>query len=325
MNRRRIVCVVAIGIFVTPSSSWSQLQGKVWRIGVLDTLPVAQNAANLDAFRDGLRELGYVEGTNLAIEYRSSDGRGERFASLSAELARANVDVIVTRGTPAALAAKGVSDRIPVVMASIGDPLLVAASLSRPGGNITGLTSVSTDLESKRVQLLRELVPNVSRVAALYNMGNPVFARRWDEIVSAARSLGISASLLDVRKTEDFTLAFDAARRQRVEALVVGQDGLMQANGRLIASLAMKHHLPAIYISIEFIDAGGLISYGPHFPDMYRRAANYVDKIFKGAKAGDLPIEQPTRFELVINAKLASTLGLTIPQSLRLLADRLIE
>jgi len=283
------------------------------------------NAANFDAFRAGLLEHGYIEGRNLVIEYRSADGRGERFPELAKELVQINVDLIVTRGTPAAVAARNATRSIPVVMASIGDPLTVVASLSHPDGNVTGLSSLTTDLEAKRIQLLRELVPAATRIAALYDMGNPAFAQRWKEIQAVTQSLGVQAQLLDARKLEDFAPLFDAAGRERADGVLVGQDGLLQANRKLIAELAANHRLPAIYVSMDFIDAGGLIAYGPSYPDLYRRAARYVDKILKGAKPGDLAIEQPTKLDLVINLKAAKALGLAIPQSLLLRADEVIQ
>jgi putative ABC transport system substrate-binding protein len=292
---------------------------------MLETISMAANAANFDAFRQGMRERGYVEGRNFTIDYRSADGRGERFAELATELVQMKVDVIVTRGTPAAIAAKNATRSIPVVIASIGDPLTVVGSLSHPGGNLTGMTSLTSDLEAKRVEMLHELVPAAARIAALYDMGNPVFAQRWKEMEAATHSLGMQAYLLDARRPEDFAQLFDAASRQHADGLVVGQDGLLQASQQIVAELAAKHRIPAIYVSQDFIQAGGLIAYGPSYPDLYRRAAMYVDKIFKGAKPGDLPVEQPTKFDLIINLKAAKALGLTIPQSLLLRADEVIR
>ena len=325
--RRLLVCTLIAGTLIAPTVSMAQQQGKLWHIGILETIPATSNVENLDALRQGLRELGYVEGRNLVIEYRSSDGRDERFATLAAELVHMRVDLIVTRGSPASLAAKDATRTIPVVMTRTGDPVGsgLVSNLARPGGNITGLSSQSVDTEAKRLELLRELVPGLKRIAALSNMGTPNSPPQWNEIQRAARSLGIEAQLIDVRGQQDLGPAFDAVSLQHVDALIVGQDGLLQSNRRLIADLAAAHRLPAIYRSLEFIDAGGLIAYGPHYPDLYRRTAIYVDKIFKGANPGDLPIEQPTRFELAINLKAAKVLGLTIPQTLLLRADRLIQ
>jgi putative tryptophan/tyrosine transport system substrate-binding protein len=294
---------------------------------MLETIYTELNAANLNAFRQGLRDLGYVEGQNLIIEYRSADGRSERFADYAAELVGLNVDLIATRGTPASLAAKRATRAIPVVMANAGEPVEtgLVTSLARPGGNVTGLSSLTVHIEAKRLGLLRELVPGISRIAAPYNMSSPANPPQWKEIETAARSLGVEPQLLNVRKPEDFGPAFDSATRQRVDGVIVGQEGLLQANRYLIAALAAKHRLPAIYRSMEFIEAGGLMAYGPNYPDLYRRAATYVDKIFKGAKPGDLPVEQPTKFEMIINLRTAKVLGIMIPQSLLLRADEVIE
>ncbi len=292
---------------------------------MLERTPPATNAANFEAFRRGLRELGYVERKNLVIEYRSADGRDERFAALATELVRLNVDLILTRGTPAALAAKNATGTIPVVITGLADPVGqgIVASLARPGGNITGVSAIVTELYAKRVELLRELLPRASRIAALLNMSSPALPPAWKEIETAARSLGIQPQLLDVRKPEDLGPAFDGAVRQRTDVLVVGLDTLTQASQRLIVDLAAKHRLPAVYASMEF--AGGLLVYGVNYPDHYRRAATFADRIFKGTQPGDLPVERPTKFELVINLKTAKALGLTIPPSLLQRADQVIE
>jgi putative ABC transport system substrate-binding protein len=228
------------------------------------------------------------------------------------------VDLIVTRGTPATLAVKNATGTIPVVMTAAGDPVGsgIVPSLARPGGNVTGLSALNVEIYAKRVELLRELVPGLTRIAGLFNMSNPVLPLVWKEVERTARSLGIQPQLLDVRTPEDLGRAFDTATRQRAAALVVGLDGLTQANRRLIVDLAAKHRLPAIYGSGEFVFAGGLITYTVNFPHLYYRAATYVDKILKGAKPADLPVERPTKFELLINLKAAKALGLTIPQSL---------
>jgi putative ABC transport system substrate-binding protein len=288
---------------------------------------MALNAANLDAFRQGLREFGYVEGQNVVIDYRYTEGRDDRLADLATELVRLKVDLILTRGTPAALAAKQATGTIPVVMAASGDPLGtgIVASLARPGGNVTGLSAFVRDLQAKRVELLSEMVPGIARVAGLFNMSNPALPLEWKEVEMAARSLGIQPQLLDVRTPEDLGRAFDAAITQRADALVVGIDGLTQTHRRPIADLAAQHRLPAIYAGREFVDAGGLISYGVSYADLYYRAASFVNKIFKGTKPADLPVEQPTTFELVINLKTAQALGLTIPPTLLFQADEVIR
>ena len=322
-----LAVILAVSLVLAPLAAEGQQAGKIYRIGMLETTSMALNAANLDAFRQGLRELGYVEGRNFMIEYRSADGRRERFPELATELVRLKVDVILTRGTPAVMAAKNATGTIPVVMAASGDPLLsgVVAGLARPGGNVTGLSAIVVEVTGKRLQLLREVVPGVSRIAVLFDMGNPNNALQWKETEIAAPSLGVQPQLLDVRKPGDFGGAFDAAIRQRAGAMVVGIDALTQANHRPIIDLAAKHRLPAIYASREFVDAGGLVAYGVSYPHLYHRAASFVDKILKGAKPADLPVEQPTKFELVINLKTAKALGLMIPQTILLQADHVIE
>jgi putative ABC transport system substrate-binding protein len=324
MNRRdTVLALLALG--AAPLASFAQQLGKVWRIGLLETTSMAQNAANLSAFLKGMQELGYVEGKTFVIDYRSGGGRGERYPDLASEMVRGKVDLIVTRGTPATLAAKKETTTIPVVTIATAQPLLVVASLARPGGNVTGLTSINTELYGKRLQLLREIVPGFARFATFQNMGNASAPLSWNELERAARVLGIQPLLLDVRKPEDFAPTFELAVKQHANALIFGQDGLIQANGKLVVELSAKHRLPAIFQSREYVVNGGLISYGVNYPDMYRRAAAFVDKILKGAKPGDLPMEQPTKFDLVINMKTAKALGLTIPQSVLLRADELIQ
>jgi putative tryptophan/tyrosine transport system substrate-binding protein len=288
------------------------------RIGVLDTTSAALNAANFDALRQGLRQHGYIEGQNLVIEYRSADGRAERFPDLAAELIRLNVDLIVTRGTPAIFAAKNATKTIPVVMAASADPLGAGVCLARPDENVTGLSAFVTELQAKRLELLSEMVPRIDRIAALLNMSSPAEPPQWEQTKAAARTLAIEPQLLDVRKPEDLS-------RARADALVVGINVLTQANRRPIAGLATKHRLPAIYASREFVDAGGLVALGVSYPDLYRRAATYVDKILKGAKPADLPIEQPTKFEMVINLRAAKAIGLDVPTMLLARADEVIE
>src|SRR5437867_3244315 len=325
MDRRTFIGGIAGGLLFAPLAARAQQAAKVYRIGILETIPAARNAANLDALRKGLRELGYVEGRNLTIEYRSADGRAERFPDLAAELVRLKVDLIVTRGTPAAKAAKNATETIPVVMATMGDPRAIVASFARPGGNITGVTTFSTELTAKRIELLKELVPNLSRVGLLHNMGNPAAPPEWEETKTAARTLGLQAELFDVRSQGDLTRAFDPAVRQGVDALVIGADGLTQMHQQTILDLVGRNRLPVVYPAREFVEAGGLIAYAVNYPDLYFRFASFVDKIFKGAKPGELPVEQPTKFELVINLTTANALGLTIPQLVLLRADEVIQ
>jgi putative ABC transport system substrate-binding protein len=326
MKRREFIWALGGAAVARPLAARAQ-QPKVWRIGVLETISQSMNAANFEAFRRGLRELGYIEGQNLIIDYRSADGRAERFPGLAADFVRLQVDVIVTRGTPAGLAAKNATTTIPVVMAAMSDPVGVGAvdGLARPGGNITGLAAFSSELEPKRVELLKEMVPGLTRVAVLFNMSNPVFLSRWEMMKTATQSLHIKAQLLDVRRPEDLGSAFEAAVRQRADALVCGTDAFIQANRHLIVELAAKSRLPSIYGYADFADTGGLMSYSVNYPDLYFRAAGLVAKILNGTRPGDLPVEQPTKFKLVINLKTAKALGLDVPDRLLTLADEVIE
>jgi putative tryptophan/tyrosine transport system substrate-binding protein len=297
------------------------------RIGILETIPARLNTVNLNSLYKGLREHGYVEGQNLAIEYRSADGRAERFPELAAELASRNVDAIVTRGTPAALAAKNAPGSVPVVMAAIGEPVGVGAvtDLARPGGKLTGLSAFTTELAGKRVELLRDMMPALRRFALVHNMGNPVVPPQWEETQKAAALMRLEARLFDIRTDEDISSAFEAAKREHIEAILVGVDGFIQANRRSIIKLAEDQRLPAIYSSREFLDDGGLMMHGVSYAHLYFRAAALIDKILKGAKPGDLPIEQPTRFETIVNLKAARALGLSLSDAFLLRADEVIE
>jgi putative ABC transport system substrate-binding protein len=326
MKRREVITLLG-GAAAWPLAVRAQQAGKVWLVGILETISPALNAANLAALYRGLRELGYVEGRNLLIEYRSSDGRAERFPELASELVHLKVDLIVTRGTPALLAAKNATRDIPVVMAAIGEPLVTGAvaSLSRPGGNVTGLSSFATELVMKRVELVKEMVPGIRRIAGLNNLSNPVGKYEWEATKAAALSLGIEPHVLDVRSSKDLARALDAEIIQRADALLVAIDGVTQAYQSIILDLAAKRHLPAMYPSREFVDGGGLIAYAVSYPALYYRAATFVDKIFKGAKPADLPVEQPTKIELIINLKTARTLGLNVPDKLLAVADEVIE
>ncbi len=290
---------------------------KVWRIGVLETISPELNAANFDALRRALRNLGYIELQNLIIEYRSAEGQVDRFPELAIELVRAQVDVIVTRGTPATVAAKTATTTIPVVMAASGEPLTsgVIAGLARPGGNVTGLSAFTNELIPKRIELLNEAVSGLARIAFLQDMANPIAPSQWEELKAAALSLRIEPFLLDVRKSEDVTRAFEGARVQRVNALAVGNDTVTHANRRQVVELAAQQRLPVIYATREFVDAGGLMTYGVNYSDLYRRAATYVDKIFKGAKPADLPVDLKT----------ARALDLTITRDFLLIADEVLE
>jgi putative ABC transport system substrate-binding protein len=326
MRRREFILALA-GAAAGPLAARAQQPGKTWRIGVLETVSPDLNAKNIEALKRGLRDLGYVENQNYVLEYRSADGDGERFPAFADELVRLRVDLIVTRGTPAARAAKSATEAIPIVMAAIGEPLGtgVVASLARPGGNVTGLSGFVTELAGKRVELLKELRPGNSIAAFFSNMANPVVPPQWEETRKAAQALGIDVSLLDVRSRDDIPAAFETAVARGVEALLVGIEAVVQANRQLIADLAAKHRLLSIYPSREFVEAGGLVAYGVNYPDLYFRSASLIDKIFRGAKPGDLPVEQPTKLEFIINLNAAKAIGLTVPPLLIARADEVIE
>jgi putative tryptophan/tyrosine transport system substrate-binding protein len=327
MRRREFITVLGGAAAAWPLATLAQQLTKVWHIGMLDSVPRTLNDANFDAFRDGLRRLGYIDGQNLRIDYRSAGGEIERFPVLATELVHANVDLIVTRGTPAVMAAKAATTTIPVVMAASGEPLTsgIVPGLARPAGNVTGLSAFTNELIPKRIELLMEIVPGISRIAFMQNMANSVANSQWQEVSTAAQSAQLKAILIDVRKSADLPGAYELAQAERIDALLMGNDTVTQANRSQIIDLAAQHRLPASYAAREFVDAGGLMVYAVSYADLYRRAASYVDKIFKGAKPADLPVEQPTKFDFVINFKTAKALGLTIPDKILALADEVIE
>ena len=329
MRRREFISLFVSAVAfasVRPSPLRAQAS-RIYRIGVLETVPLDRNKANYGALLRGLREHGYIEGQNLQIEYRSADGDGDRFPGLVVDLIGRGVDLIVTRGTPAAKSAKAATATIPIVMAAIGEPLGVGvvASLAQPGGNVTGFSAFVTELSGKRVELLKETFPSIARVGLLQNMGNPVSPPQWEATLSAAKTLGLSAEVFDVRGDRDIASAFATMRQRRVSALSVGIDAVTQANAATIAKLAAEQKLPTAYPAREFAEVGGLLSYGVDYPDLYYRAAGLVDKIFKGAQPANLPVEQPTKLELVINLRTAKTLALEIPSTLLARADEVIE
>jgi putative ABC transport system substrate-binding protein len=294
---------------------------------MLDATPVAQNAANVTAFRAGMQGLGYADGEHYVIDYRSPDGRADRLPELAAELVRLKADFIVARGTQAVLAARKATTTIPIVVAAMGDPvgMGVVATLARPGGNVTGLSAIVGEIDGKRLALLVETVPKLSRVGRLADFGNPASTLGWSRAQAAAGPLGLKLQQLDVRTPEDIDAAFERAKKDRVDAILVGLSTLTQTHFHKIVELASRHRLPSIYPSREFVEAGGLIAYGVHYPDLYRRTAAYIDKIVKGARPGDLPVEQPTKFELLVNLKAAKALGVTIPPAILLRADEVIQ
>ena len=322
MDRR--VFLAGIIILTARSGVDAQPLGKVARIGYLQGVaPVRERD---DAFRNRLRELGWIEGQNIVIEYRYAEGRVDRLPALAAELVRMNVDLIVTSGTTAVGIAREATSTIPIVMVT-GEPVStgLVASLARPGGNITGLTHVTKDLLGKRFELLKEIVPDVVRVAVLMNPTNPGQALFVGEMESSARSLALQLKILRLQDSGEFDSAFTSMVEWRARGLLVLEDPLFTTYRARLADLATTHRLPAVFGNASYVRAGGLVSYGANFTDLYRRAAPYVDKILKGAKPGSLPIEQPIEFELAINLKTAKALRLTIPQSLLLRADEVIQ
>jgi putative ABC transport system substrate-binding protein len=284
---------------------------KRYRIGFLDTAPRERNP-NFAAFAQALLAHDYVERQNVTFEYRSASGRNASFAELASELVRLEVDVIVTRGTPAALAARSATATIPVVMAAAGDPVAIAGGQQ----NMTGFGASARGAERKRVEILKEMLPDIARIAAITNLSNPSREAEWREVEAAARSLAIEPRVLDVRVAADIERSFDLALSFDAGALVIGSDTVIQTNQGLVVQLAASHRLPAIYTFRDFVDAGGLVSYGASLPDLYRRAAGYVEKILMGMKPRDLPIEPGGDLELVVNAKTASVLGLAVPPTL---------
>jgi putative tryptophan/tyrosine transport system substrate-binding protein len=329
MKRRELITLLgaaALSFLLSTYPTLAQI-APIHRIGILETVSESLNAPNMTALRTGLRRLGYVEGQNLVLVYRSADGDAERFPALAAELLHLGVDLIVTRGTPAAQAAKNATAKVPIVMAAIGEPLGVGvvASLARPGGNITGLSSFANELSGKRIELMKETFPSVSRVAFMMNMGNPVSDQNWELSRSAAATLGLAIELRDVRSAADIAIAFETLAGRRIDAVSVGLDAIVQENRDMIVELANHHRIAAVYPSREFVEAGGLVSYGVSYPDLYYRAAGFIDKILKGASPGDLPVEQPVKLETILNLKTAKVLGIEIPQTLVALADEVIE
>jgi putative tryptophan/tyrosine transport system substrate-binding protein len=318
-----IIAITTVVVFVAASLAVeAQNAAKVYRIGVLHLTP---DLARMEAFRDGLSKLGYVEGQDIAILDRLAEGKVHRLPELAAELVRLKVDVIVTGGATTTYAAQQATRTIPIVMAADDNPVEdgFIVSLGRPGTNITGLTTLSRELNGKRLALLKEAIPRLARVAVLSNPANRSSGPGLSATKAAAQSMGLQLEPIEVREPEDFESAFSAIARARAQALVLAhQDPIFHVHAQRIAGLALKGRLPAVFYVKDFAEHGGLMSYAPSYPDLFRRAAIYVDKILKGARPGELPIEQPTKFELVVNLKTAKALGLTIPQSLLVRADQ---
>jgi putative tryptophan/tyrosine transport system substrate-binding protein len=329
IENRKLAGIVALVVTLAMCGAVAQAQQakKVPRIGYLTVASLSSNVARVEAFRQGLRELGYVEGKNIVIEWRSGEGKVERQGELAAEVVRLKVDVIVTSGTTMTRAAKEATAAIPIVMAQDTDPVGngFVASLARPGGNITGLSVLSPELSGKQLELLKEIVPKLSRVAVLGNSNEPANPKTLKEIELAARSFGVQLQPLDVLGPKDIETAFRAATKAHADALLVLPSAILTDHRTGVVNLALKSRLPAIYMSSIWVDNGGLMSYGTSLTDLSRRAATYVDKILTGTKPADLPVEQPTKFEFVINLKAAKQIGLTIPPNVLARADRVIK
>ena len=326
MKKTIIFLLVAVLILVSfQFGEAQQASGKIPRIGYLAAGLGA--ATRSETFKQGLRDLGYVEGKNIIIEYRNAEGKIERYSDLVADLVGLKVDVIFTSSTPGALAAKNATKTIPIVFTNVGDPVAngLVASLARPGGNITGLSTLAPELSGKGLELLKETIPKLSRVAVVWNPDNPGKTSSFKETEVAAQALRLQLQSLEVRGPNDVDPAFQAAKKERAGALIVLRDVVVSSQITRILELALKNHIPAIYGDRGFVDAGGLMSYGPNIDDLFRRAATYVDKILKGTKPADLPIERPSKFELVINLKTAKQIGLTIPPNLLARADKVLR
>ena len=326
-TRRAFISTLAGGLLAVPLTAEAQAPAKVPRIGFLSSRSLADSTHLLESLRQGLRELGYVEGQNIAIESRFAEERPERLPALAAELVRLKVDVIVTAAPAAPEAAQRATNTIPIVFAVVGDPVAVGlvASVARPGGNITGLSSMAPEVVGKQLELLKEVAPKVSRVAVLQNPRNQAHPFVLRQAEAAARTLGLQLHIAQAGTPAEIDAAFATMRSKRAGGVLVLRDGFFLAQRAQIAALAAKDRLPSVYGLKEQAEAGGLMAYGASTAPMYRRAATYVDKILKGAKPADLPVEQPTKFELVINLKTAKALGLTMPQSLLLRADEVIQ
>jgi len=327
MKNKTIGLVLGALFFALCFYANAQQPAKVPRIGFLSSLSPAAVSARMDAFRQGLRELGYVEGKNIVIESRWAEGKTERLPELAAELVRLKVDVIVTGGPSVNRFAKEATVTIPIVLAFDNDPVGngFAASLARPGGNVTGLSALSPEISGKQLELLKEIVPTLSRVAVLGNSAEPANALVLREVELAAGAFGVKLQYLDVLGPKDIETAFRAASKGRADAVLVLLSPVVISHRTQLVEIALKSRLPAIYFRPEFVEDGGLMSYTTSFPDLSRRAATYVDKILKGAKPAELPVEQPTKFEFVINLKAAKQIGLTIPPNVLAQADKVIR
>jgi putative tryptophan/tyrosine transport system substrate-binding protein len=321
----RSIVTPLLSLLAVPLAAAAPPSGQVYRIGFLSTDPPPAHL--WEALLDGLRERGYSEGRNLVFERRFSEGQAERFPGLATELVRLRVDCIIAPTTPAALAAKHATQTIPIVMTTANDPVGagLVASLARPGGNLTGLSTLAPELSGKRLELLKEVVPGLTRVAVLWNAANPANAAAWEETQAAARALGLQLLSQEVRGPQDFEGVFARTAQARPEGLLVLVDSFITMHRPQIIAFVTQQHLPSVFSTKEWVVAGGLMSYGPSIPDLYRRAATYMDKLLKGAKPADLPVEQPLKFELVLNLKTAQAIGLTMPPTVLFQAEEVIK
>ena len=327
MKPRRRFLAGALALAAARVAAQEKPASKLYRIGMLESVPISAASINLGEFHRGMKELGHEEGRTYLVLYRSSEGRAERFAPLATELARQGVDVFLARGTPATIAARDTESGIPVVASAVADPLeaKLAASLEKPGGLVTGLTSQANELGAKRMELLKALAPGIKRLGALVNADNPASLAIWKAIEAAAPELKLSVEMLDVRQPEELEGRLDAAAKAGVDSLIIGVEALAQAMVNQVVDFTLRQRLPSAFASRSFVEAGGLLSYGVYYPNLYYRAASYVDRIQKGAKPGELPIERPLKFELVINRKTARALKITIPSDLFLRTDEIID
>src|SRR5882762_1039685 len=325
--RRLGALVLAFVVLALPLATEAQPARRIPRLCFLTFDPGTPQSSRFTPFFQGLRDLGYVDGQTITIDYLSADGRGERFPALAADCLRLKADIIVVTTTPAAQAAKNATRTIPIVLHPLGDPVVtgLVASLARPGGNVTGLTYMASALAAKRLELLKEAVPSISRVLVLSYLVDPIAAPQVKELESAATSLGVKLLVRDIRTADDLPAAFDAGARERAEGILTTAESIFVAERNRVVQLAAQHRLPGMYPYRLMVDAGGLMAYDSYTSSLQARTAAYVDRILKGAKPSDLPVEQPTKFELVINLKTAKALGLTIPQSLLQRADQVIE
>ena len=327
-NRRKFFIALGAGALASPFASFAQREGKVWRVGFLATRrrPVSSDFDFMGPFTQGMRERGYVEGKNLSVAWRFADDQRDRLPGFAAELVQLNVDVIVVQGTPSITAAQKATTSIPIVMTASTDPVAAGfvTSLAHPGRNITGLSNLSEVIFSKHLEVLLNMVPKLTRVAVLVNPSNPNHTTILKTVQAAAQKVGIKVLPLESRNPKEIDAAFATMAREKAGAVIVAADAVFEQQQSHIAGLAAKYRMPSISLRREFAEAGGLMSYGQNQAEAFRHVATYVDKILKGAKPGDLPVEQPTRFELIVNGKTAKTLGLAIPQSVLIMADKVI-